>query len=76
MTLGRNLLLDGVCAAEHVIHVGEVVCAGEQGIGVTAGGIVLLEVGSLPQGAHLLCKSQSRDRINNIKGASKKRTSS
>jgi len=49
----RSLLLDLVGATEHVIDVGEVVCAGEEAIGLAGGGIALLEVGLLAEVAHL-----------------------
>jgi hypothetical protein len=51
--VGTHLLLYFVCAAEHVVNVGEVVGTGEEAIGFAAGGIALLEVGFLTEVAHL-----------------------
>ena len=47
------LLLDLVGAAEHVINVGEVVCAGQDAVSLTLGGVVLLEMSLLAEIAHL-----------------------
>jgi hypothetical protein len=47
------LLLDLICAAVHVVNVREVVCAGENAVGLTLGSVVLLEVSLLAEVAHL-----------------------
>lgn len=47
------LLLDLIGAAEHIVNVGEVVCAGEDAVSLTLGGVALLEMGLLAEIAHL-----------------------
>ena len=47
------LSLDGVLAPEHIVNVLEVVRAGGDGRNITLGGEVLLEVGLVPELAHL-----------------------
>ena len=47
------LLLDLIRAAVHVVNVRKVVCAGENAVGLTLGGVVLLEVSLLAEVAHL-----------------------
>lgn len=47
------LCLDLVLASEHVIHLRQVVRARSNGLDVALGGEVLLQVGMLPQEAHL-----------------------
>ena len=50
--IGR-LLLDLVGAAEHAVDAGKVVGAGNNGVNVSLGGKVLLEVSLLTEVAHL-----------------------
>lgn len=66
------LLLDLVGAAEHVVDLGEVVGAGQDAVGLTLGGVVLLEVGLLAEIAELQWR-QSRV-FNNSKGSKGKLT--
>jgi hypothetical protein len=47
------LLLDLVCAAEHAVNAGKVVCAGEETVSLSLRGVVLLKVGFLAEVAHL-----------------------
>lgn len=55
-----NLLLNLVCAAEHVIHICEVVGAWEQSIRVALGSVVLLQMSLLTKIAHLNSMSATR----------------
>ena len=47
------LLLDLVRTAEHAVDAGEVVCAREDGLGASLGGVILLQVSLLTEVAHL-----------------------
>lgn len=47
------LLLDRVGAAEHVVDLGKVVGAGQDAVGLTLGGVVLLEMSLLAEVAEL-----------------------
>jgi hypothetical protein len=58
------LLLDLVRAPEHAVDACQVICAGEQGIGVASRDVVFLEMGLLAEVAHLgIVESRDRKRI-------------
>lgn len=56
-----HLLLNLIGPSEHVVDIFEVICTGEEGVGVALRGIILLQVGFLAEIAHLE-RGQSRDR--------------
>jgi len=58
------LLLDLVRAPEHAVDACQVICAGEQSVGVASRDVVFLEMGLLAEVAHLGIV-QSRDRKEN-----------
>jgi len=59
------LLLDLVCTPEHAVDACQVICTGEQGVGVASWSVVFLEMGLFAEVAHLgIVKSRDRKENN------------
>jgi hypothetical protein len=48
-----NLCLDLILSSEHIVNMRQIVCAMEEGVGLTDWGEILLQVGLLSEQAHL-----------------------